>query len=243
MVWPAIIGAVGSVASGILGSKGASSANKAQMEFNKEEADTNRKFQKYMSNTAYVRGMHDMKKAGLNPILAGRLGGASSPAGNAANVGSLANTLAPMGEALAGAGTNAMQMQQMRLSNKNIAAQNDLIKAQAQLTNAQAEQADKYTPLHKAIGEGTELAVDLIKKHVLPQLTNIGSGAKDKLEQALETVDQSSRNAAPRKTDPQWKKDLARRLRIENNKAKVYRSLTPSQRKVMDWTQGKPGGF
>ena len=38
-------------------------------------------FQKDMSNTSYVRGMEDMKNAGLNPILAGKMGGASTPTG------------------------------------------------------------------------------------------------------------------------------------------------------------------
>jgi hypothetical protein len=38
-------------------------------------------FQKDMSNTSYVRGMEDMRQAGLNPILAGKMGGASTPTG------------------------------------------------------------------------------------------------------------------------------------------------------------------
>jgi hypothetical protein len=42
-------------------------------------------FQKDMSDTSYQRGMQDMKKAGLNPILAGKFGGASTPTGSTYN--------------------------------------------------------------------------------------------------------------------------------------------------------------
>jgi hypothetical protein len=43
-------------------------------------------FQKEMSDTSYQRGMADMKKAGLNPILAYAKGGASAPAGAMPNL-------------------------------------------------------------------------------------------------------------------------------------------------------------
>ena len=65
-------------------------------------------FQQDMSNTSYQRGMEDMKKAGLNPILASKVGGASTPTGstyNPENVGTNA--------------TNAYLQTQQNIANVN----------------------------------------------------------------------------------------------------------------------------
>lgn len=73
-------GAIGSSALGLAGSLWQTHEQKA-------EAARNRDFQEQMSGTAYQRAMADMKKAGLNPILAAKVGGASTPSGAVANIG------------------------------------------------------------------------------------------------------------------------------------------------------------
>ena len=64
------IGAVGSLIGGQQRNSAADYQARRQMDF-----------QESMSNTAYQRTMADMKAAGLNPMLASKVGGASTPAG------------------------------------------------------------------------------------------------------------------------------------------------------------------
>ena len=60
----------------------------------KKEAQRNREFQADMSSSAYQRAMADMRKAGLNPILAGKLGPASTPAGAMAKIPDIGQSFA-----------------------------------------------------------------------------------------------------------------------------------------------------
>lgn len=60
--------------------------NNVAMNYNSAEAQANREWQEHMSSTAYQRAVEDMKKAGLNPILAFSNGGASTPGGSAGTI-------------------------------------------------------------------------------------------------------------------------------------------------------------
>lgn len=72
-----IAGAVGGIASTILGNNSA-----------KHEAEKNRQWQEQMSNTSISRRMQDLRNSGLNPLLAveNASSGASTPAGSQAQL-------------------------------------------------------------------------------------------------------------------------------------------------------------
>jgi len=78
----ALIGGASSLVGDALGMVGQHQANQA----NKGMAREQMAFQERMSSTAYQRAMADMKKAGLNPMLAYQQGGATTPSGSTATM-------------------------------------------------------------------------------------------------------------------------------------------------------------
>jgi hypothetical protein len=100
-----LISAAGSIIGANMRNKSAKAATARQMAFQED-----------MSNTSYQRSMSDMKKAGLNPILASKVGGASTPTGSTYNPENITQNAANTAFSVA----NAQNMiQQERLNRQN----------------------------------------------------------------------------------------------------------------------------
>jgi len=124
-----------------------------EMRFNKSEATRNRKFQKQQRATQYQTAVGDMKRAGLNPMLAYSQGGAGNNTGSAASVhagnspsppsgGQGHSPMARMEPVVRGSEAvhSAMEVSRGVEEIKNLKEQNNLLKAQTYETQTRADQ-------------------------------------------------------------------------------------------------------
>ncbi len=108
--------------------------NERQIDLSREQME----FQREMSNTAYQRAMKDMRKAGLNPILAYKQGGASTPGGAMAKLLDPVTQGLMVGSQVANTGANLMQ------TGSNIGKQ----EAEIQKMGAEMEKIDSEIQNH-----------------------------------------------------------------------------------------------
>ncbi len=83
----------------------------------KKTASRQMHFQERMSNTAYQRAMADMRKAGINPIMVTKLGGASTPTGAGFKSSDLSNLGSKAIQSMATA--KQMQLTDAQVTNTN----------------------------------------------------------------------------------------------------------------------------
>lgn len=121
---------------------------------NKREAERNRGFQERMSNSAYKRSMADMRSAGLNPMLAYKQGGASTPSGAQADIGNVGEK----------AVASALQAKSVKQQIKLLDEQIDNVKAQTRKTNREADILGPKSSLYNWIEKNVSSAFQTSKK-------------------------------------------------------------------------------
>lgn len=141
----------GSVVTGMMNQR---SANKS-MQFSSAQAARQMAFQDSQSKTQYQRAVADMKKAGLNPMLAAKLGGNSAMSGA---MGSGAQATMPDLGTTINSAQNLRQMEPLR-------------KAEATLKEMQAKVADMSmyeieAKIQKLEQEARNLGIDAVLKNL-----------------------------------------------------------------------------
>lgn len=122
-----IVGAIGGIASTILGNNSA-----------KNEAEKNREWQEEMSNTSVSRRMADLRNAGLNPLLAvdNASSGASTPTGSQAQIERFDPSWVT---ALSSAKVANAQAKQIEEQTKGIKQENSIFDVKAEKLKLEAE--------------------------------------------------------------------------------------------------------
>jgi len=135
LIGAALVGAAGSLAGGLIGSAGQSSANAANAAIAREQME----FQERMSNTAHQREVKDLREAGLNPILAAGGTGASAPSG--ASI-AMQNPNTDLAKGISAASHSAIEYQQNKRALDLLDAQ--VVKTKNESNRASAEAGDAY---------------------------------------------------------------------------------------------------
>jgi hypothetical protein len=165
------MGVLSSLAGPLIGAGASALGGFLQRKSDKASTARQMAFQERMSNTAFQRQMDDMRKAGLNPILSAKMGGASTPIGASFKSPNI------LGEGAKGALAGAQTSSAISTA-KNL-------EAQARLNEQNADYFDK-----KSYGSAVLNAkpLNILFTELLERNPEIFDKASDMIVKALETA-------------------------------------------------------
>lgn len=157
--------------------------SKKQMNFQREMVGRQEDYQERMSGTAYQRAMQDMRAGGLNPLLAYKQGGASSPSGASAAGASI-----PAVNELAGVMPSALatktafahlkqageQVKATKMQTKNIKVDTELKEHQKYLTENMARK-EWWNADAAYYGVGSAMSLEKQKKMETSRMRDYGA--------------------------------------------------------------------
>ena len=137
-MWGVVAGVGGSLLGGYLANKNNRKMQQHQMNF-----------QSHQSSTAYQRSMADMRKAGLNPMLAYQQGGASTPTGGSGH------PQQNIGESIGEGVSTALETKRL---NADIKAINSKVSLNKSLNNQAKQQAKLHSASAKQVGINSKIS-------------------------------------------------------------------------------------
>ncbi|AJK28235.1 putative minor capsid protein [Eel River basin pequenovirus] len=166
-----VLGSLISAGASIFGSLSSAKGQRDANRLSAEEAQKNRDFQERMSNTAVQRRMEDMRKAGINPLLAAKYD-ASTPAGSMTNFGNVGLAGAQGAQLLGTAASSAFAANLTNTQIKKIDQEVENLAIQHQLTSEQVAQVKQLTKkaweeTHNLKKQGQQLDYALIVDSII----------------------------------------------------------------------------
>lgn len=211
-----IWGAIGTaLIGGVLSGYGQKDTNETNLQLGREQMG----FQERMSNTAYQRAVKDMAAAGINPMLASQVGGATSPSG-----------AMPQVQNALGAGVNGAK-QGMEVAQQVQAIEQS--KAQADQLKAQSDKIRSET-MDQNLNTAALAAKIQHDKDSAQQLRQLAQKTTSETTNLNITGEELSRALRQRLKDDTWSAESAKKIaeskreQMQLSKEKAYKDYYDS---------------